>query len=405
MPLLAKQELKLLTPFYLAEFLTGLSAVSGAYIFLYLVQDLQLHYMSIAAIVFVSFFIGTMLFEIPSGIFADVYGRKRSVLLGGGLFVAATLLVPFLRNPFMLGLAFFLMGVGAAFRSGANEAWPVDNLKHHGQARLVQAFQGKVVALRSFGQILGPLLAAFLVKYLALRWLFAIDGAFFLLALIPLWLTHEHGHQPRNVPAAKFFGESVRMARIASRVIFRHHVLRVLFFGFAVSVLSYSAESGWQPLFAWTLLPLAGIGVVVAFQNIIRTIVAPLSTLITRHIPHARVLGILSGIHLLLTSLLFFAEPGKWWWAVIVYVGIGFLALEQPISFALQQRYVPSRVRATAISFFMFAVSATGIVGMLIGGIVLDLIGPKYAILAMALFTIPEMFLYFRIREKGKPRA
>lgn len=405
MPLLEKQELKLLTPFYLAEFLTGLSAVSGAYIFLYLAKDLQLSYLSIAAIVFVSFFIGTMLFEIPSGIFADVYGRKRSVLLGGGLFVAAMLLVPFLRNPFTLGLAFFLMGVGAAFRSGANEAWPVDNLKHHGQARLVQAFQGKVVALRSFGQILGPLLGAFLVKYLALRWFFAIDGVLFLFALIPFWLTHEHGHQPRNVPASKFFGESMRVARIASRVVFRHHILRVLFFGFAVSVLSYSAEPGWQPLFVWTLLPLTGLGVVAAFQNIIRTIVAPLNTLITQYIPHARALGFLALMHLLLTGLLFFAEPGKWWWPVIVYLGIGFLVLEQPISFALQQRYVPSRVRATAISFFMFAYSAMGIIGMLIGGAVLDLIGPKYAILAMALFTIPEMLLYFRIHEKGKPRA
>jgi predicted MFS family arabinose efflux permease len=52
----------------------------------------------------------------------------------------------------------------------------------------------------------------------------------------------------------------------------------------------------------------------------------------------------------------------------------------------------------------MFAFSVIGIVGMLIGGIVLDLIGPKYAIMAMALFTIPEMLLYFGIREKVKQR-
>jgi MFS family permease len=404
MPLFEKLELKLLAPFYLAEFLTGLSMLAQTYMFLYFARDLGLSFVTIAAIVFVAFFGGTALFEIPSGIFADIYGRKRSVLLGSGLLVASTLLVPFLNHPLTLGFTFFLMGVGAAFRSGANEAWPVDNLHHHGQEHFVQDFQGKVVALRSLGMIFGPLLAAFLVKYLALRWLFAVDAAFFFLALLPLWLTHEHGHKPRNIPARHFYRESKKVAVRASRVIFRQPILRLLFFALMVSVLSNSAEPGWQPLFLWTLLPLAGIGVVGAFQSLVRVIVAPLSTLITKQIPHSRALGLLSLVHLLLAGLLFFTEPGKWWWAAIVYIGIGILVLEQPIFFALQQRLVPSRVRATVISFFMFAFSVIGIVGMLIGGIVLDLIGPKYAIMAMALFTIPEMLLYFGIREKVKQR-
>ena len=77
------------------------------------------------------------LMEAPTGVVADVYSRRLSVilgftLLGGGFIVEGAL--PFFEA---LLLAQIIMGVGYAFLSGASSAWIVDEI---GQARAGVAF-------------------------------------------------------------------------------------------------------------------------------------------------------------------------------------------------------------------------------------------------------------------------
>lgn len=66
--------------------------------------------------------------EIPTGMFADRFGRKRSVVIGFGFFAlsgAVFTLFPYL-NGFILGEIFF--GLAEAFISGAGEALAVDSI-------------------------------------------------------------------------------------------------------------------------------------------------------------------------------------------------------------------------------------------------------------------------------------
>lgn len=78
------------------------------------------------------YFFTLFICEIPTGAFADIFGRKTSFVLACGLmslsmfiYGASTTLSGFI-------LAEVIGAVGSTFRSGAFQAWLVDSLKHEG---------------------------------------------------------------------------------------------------------------------------------------------------------------------------------------------------------------------------------------------------------------------------------
>src|SRR5262245_29589983 len=79
---------------------------------------------------------GEVVFEIPTGVVADTWGRRTSYLLGAATLLLSTLLYLAmwkLRAPFWAwGIASALLGLGFTFFSGATEAWLVDALRFSG---------------------------------------------------------------------------------------------------------------------------------------------------------------------------------------------------------------------------------------------------------------------------------
>ena len=76
---------------------------------------------------------GQVLFEVPTGVVADVLGRRTSYLLGSATLFVSTLLYLLLwrlHGPFWAWAAgSILLGLGFTFFTGATEAWLVDGLK------------------------------------------------------------------------------------------------------------------------------------------------------------------------------------------------------------------------------------------------------------------------------------
>jgi MFS family permease len=76
---------------------------------------------------------GQVLFEVPTGVVADMLGRRTSYLLGTATLFVSTLLYLLLwrvHGPFWAwALVSILLGLGFTFFSGATEAWLVDGLK------------------------------------------------------------------------------------------------------------------------------------------------------------------------------------------------------------------------------------------------------------------------------------
>jgi MFS family permease len=95
---------------------------------------------------------GMLVFEVPTGVVADVWGRRASFLLGTvtlAVTTAAYVLLWQAHGPFLLwALISLLLGLGFTFFSGATEAWLVDALR-------ATAFDGPLESVLARGQMIG----------------------------------------------------------------------------------------------------------------------------------------------------------------------------------------------------------------------------------------------------------
>jgi MFS family permease len=93
---------------------------------------------------------GMVVFEVPTGVVADTWGRRASYLLGAVTLAVSTILYWLawqMQAPFWAWAATsVLLGLGFTFFSGATEAWLVDALKYTG-------FKGNLESVFAKGQI------------------------------------------------------------------------------------------------------------------------------------------------------------------------------------------------------------------------------------------------------------
>lgn len=125
------------------------------------------------------FMAGIFLLEVPTGAFADIFGRKKSIV-AGCFMLSLSMLVYFFGNSFLIFIIAEIIGaLGLTFLSGALEAWAVDALAYHGyDGELSHVFRREVYATQ-IGIIFGSLIGGYLgEKDLALPWLVSAIATF-----------------------------------------------------------------------------------------------------------------------------------------------------------------------------------------------------------------------------------
>lgn len=102
--------------------------------------------------------LSVVIFEFPSGVLADRYGRKRVALAAYTLLLASSLvfLFPFSFPAFLLFSV--LNGAGRAFTSGALSAWFIDRLQEADPVVDVQPLLARAAALELLALTAGTLL-------------------------------------------------------------------------------------------------------------------------------------------------------------------------------------------------------------------------------------------------------
>jgi MFS family permease len=112
--------------------------------------------------------LGLVLFEIPTGIVADIWGRRTSYLLGAAIQLVGNLLYFWMwysKGPFWgWGAASLLLGFGYTFFSGALEAWLVDALKHVGYEGDLDPIFAKNQIVTGAAMLVGTIAGGFIAQ-------------------------------------------------------------------------------------------------------------------------------------------------------------------------------------------------------------------------------------------------
>jgi MFS family permease len=105
-----------------------------------------------------------MVFEIPTGYFADTSGRRTSMLVGSVLGFAGFLIYCTSTGFWQFVVAETILGVGMSLVSGADSAMLYDSLVSAGASGKYTRFEGRITSIGNFAEaragILGGILAA-----------------------------------------------------------------------------------------------------------------------------------------------------------------------------------------------------------------------------------------------------
>ncbi len=109
--------------------------------------------------------IATNLLEIPAGVLADAYGRRRSMVLSFSAYIISFFVFYSLPGFATFALAMVVFGVGEALRSGTHKALILEHLRLSDMETLKVSYYGRTRAASQLGSALNSLLAAGLVFY------------------------------------------------------------------------------------------------------------------------------------------------------------------------------------------------------------------------------------------------
>ncbi len=364
--------------------------------------------------------VGTLLeltvfvFEVPTGIVADVYSRRLSIIVGVFLMGVGFTVEGVIPTFGAVLLSQIIWGIGVTFTSGATAAWITDEL---GEDRVGRAFMRGAQA-GQFGGILGVLIGTALAT-VAINLPVLVGGLTHIaLAVLLVFIMPETGFKPTPREDRTTWRQMAHTFRAGFKVVrVKPMLITLLFVGVFWGMASEGYDRLWQKhvLDNFTLPALDGIDPVAWFGifSIAGAVVAILATeLVRRRVdttrPRALAKALLIVNGLLIGAVIVFAYAQPFALAFVVLMVIGTMrSLHGPLFATWLNQHIDSRVRATVLSM----ANQTDAIGQIAGGPVVGLIGLRLsvraAIFAAGILLSPILVLYTRTlrRERAAEEA
>jgi DHA3 family tetracycline resistance protein-like MFS transporter len=318
-----------------------------------------------------------LLFEMPTGLVADIYGRRISVILSGLFSLISGL--AFIFFPFLTGflVAEILAGFGETLRSGALEAWLVDSLKHQGREERVKSAFAAGTKFKSAGNLLGLILGGYLAS-LNMRLVWVPFTALFLILTLFLVLRMKEEYELERKVSEKVKSKLSRTIKQSVGVLKSQRLILALLILFLFSEFAFEAISQfWQVHFHENLsVATQYLGWIAAASFVLTILLIDRITALSGKFKHeTSSLIILES--LFMSSLLLIALVGSPLLAVILFVLLhSFVNFKEPIFLDLYNKRIPSAQRATLLSFQSLA----GSTGEVLAGLCIGVIAIKFGL-------------------------
>ena len=378
---------------------TGLKGFSfgliGAMWVIFLTQQRGLS-LAQASLVDVMFFVAAAFGEVPTGIVADRFGRKTSLIAGAALLSVGILGWTFVPTLPLIMLSYFGMGVGFTFLSGAEDALFYESVQLAGRAddytpmvgRAGAAFQGAL----ALGSVASGLLASI---NLILPMLISGLGLLTMLGVV-LTFKESQTEEKSGVQTRKSFGEILRQSLAIMRA--RPTLLYLMIYLALVPLASFITETLFlQPQALSLGVPIAGIGLLVMAVQLINMVGSNWSDRFQALFGEGRL--IYTAPLLIIASLILLAMLQKLP-ALLFIAVIGFItSVLRPGLLNRIQNEVSDDVRATIISMQSLMFTVAGAISQPTLGLVADQSGFPAAYFGFAgSLGVLMLFLFWKSR-------
>ncbi|MEO7987343.1 MAG: MFS transporter [Gemmatimonadales bacterium] len=352
---------------------------------------------------------GQVIFEVPTGVLADLWGRRASYLLGAATLLLSTLLYVGLWRMhaplWSWAIASILIGLGFTFFSGATDAWLVDALAFTGFDGDLESVFAKGQVVTGAAMLTGSVAGGYVAQLTNLGMPYVVRSALLGLTMVAAFLfMRDLGFTPAR---GTTLGDEVR------------------------NVIRSSLDNGWRkPPIKWLMLSgpftmgvsiyafyalqpylldlygdkkafgIAGLAAaLVAAAQIVGGLMVPLVRRLFTRRTHVLITTTIVGIACLVVMGW---TPGFWVAIVAVTIwGMAF-ASAMPMRQAYLNGLIPSEQRATVLSFDNLLASAGGVVTQPVLGRVADVAGYPASYLVSAAIQVAALpFLALARKERA----
>ncbi|TDN91835.1 MFS transporter [Microbacterium sp. BK668] len=328
------------------------------------------------------FTVGMLVFEIPTGVVADTVGRRASYLIGTITLAVSTAMYWMLwlwQSPFWAwAIVSVLLGLGFTFFSGAIDAWLVDALHAVGYKGSLETVFGRSQIFSGSAMLAGSVLggvvaqlsnlgAPFLVRVALLLAMFVVAAVL----MRDIGFTPDRSEGPIAATRTVFRASiryglgkpAVRWLMLASP--FTAGVGIYVFYALQPHLLQL-----WGDEQAYTIAGLAAA--LLSGASIVGGLLAPWVRRLFRRRTSAILLATVTGA----LVLVIFGFVENFWIAIVLVALWGIAsAIDDPVHRAYLNAMIPSKQRATVLSFDSLMGSAGGVVVQPVLGRVADVSG------------------------------
>ncbi len=403
-------KLKATSVYYTNSFITSLAfAVIFTLNMVYQVETVGLSPLQLV-LVGTTLEVSAFIFEIPTGIVADVYSRRLSIIVGWILLGLSALIQGAFPVFGAILLAQVAGGLGYTFTSGASEAWIADEI---GPEKVGPVYM-RSTQIGQIGSLLGIPLSVTL-GHLALNIPILVGGGILLaMALFLALFMPEAGFQPVPPKEWETWRVMINTLRTGAQLV---RVQPILWTFLGISLLVGLYSEGYDRLWtahlienftfpAWgNLQPVVWFGIIRAGTQVISLGATELARRRLADNDPVRLTRILAGVYAgMVLGLVMLALARQFWLTLAALWLFGILrTLSFPLSTTWINRYLESKVRATMLSVW----AQTDAIGQVAGGLFVGWIGTTHslraALLTSSLILAPVVPLYGVLRRQTGP--
>ena len=297
---------------------------------------------TLVALVFSIMSITSLIFEIPTGAFADLFGKKKTMIIASFLTVVAITLLAFSTNFYMLIIFAVIFAFKNTLNSGTQEALYYDSIKKLGKEKDYKKILGRNEVLLQIGSFIGAISGGFMASYfLKLPFLLTIPITMFELVLV-FFITEPDYRKEKHKNILKHSYKSFKPF-IKNKQLFLLAIFGVFSFGIGESLFHLN-----QIFFNFVGLPISFFGISFAAISVLGMLGAFFSHSISEKIGDKQTLilsYLLKGLLIILAAV-FLGYVGIFLLILTAFFG----GLSSPVTGHLLNREIESKNRSTVLS-------------------------------------------------------
>ena len=284
--------------------------------------------------------------EVPSGILADKFGRKRLLIISGVLSAAEFIVLLSAYNFWTFGADMILAGIGKSFSSGSENALLYDSLLAENRQADYEKFIGRQAAADFMGGLLAALCGSLLANFMGLEinyWFsfFSMAAAFFITLTLK---------EPQMITSPE--NETVGILKYTKQAVSVFKRQPIVFWyclsGAVLGACLTYVDEFWQLILEASKIPVLFFGV---FGSILSFVRIPGNLFAYKLKKHFRLKNILYVIFLFnIAGYFTLIFTGNAWSLIPVIAIVAAMGLSEPLISGYLHSHTKSRIRATVES-------------------------------------------------------